>query len=252
MFVKLLTISVLSGLFLTACGKVEVRKYTEVVQLPERPDASRQAPRQPQESDPMRAAPLTVEPIPSNMPDDHPTLTGEFAEASAPPTSQMIPPASGPNSMLGREGEVPPPPKATDIVWELPEGWTERAGSGMRIAEFLPDSEVEDGLVTLIALGPGAGGLEANVSRWRAQVGLPPQGESQTLQVEGKRTFTFVTFARESREAELPLTTTAAIYSLGDRTLFLKFTGPTDYVTDHKLDFLELAGSLDQQTESMP
>lgn len=248
MFVKLLTISVLSGLFLTACGKVEVREYTEVVQLPERPDASPQAP----ESDPMRAAPLSVEPIPENMPDDHPTLTGEFAQTPAPSTPPMMQPGAGPNSMLGREGEVPPPPKATDIVWELPEGWTERAGSGMRIAEFLPDAGVEDGLVTLIALGPGAGGLEANVSRWRGQVGLPPQGESQTLQVEGKRTFTFVTFARESREAGLPLTTAAAVYSLGDRTLFLKFTGPTDFVTDHKLDFLELAGSLDQRSESTP
>lgn len=246
MLVKLLTISVFSGLFLTACGKVEVREYTEVVQLPERPEAPRQAP----ESDPMRAAPLSVEPIPSNMPDDHPTLTGDLPQASDPSTPPMMSPVSGPNSMLGRESEVPPPPAATDIVWELPEGWSVRAGSGMRIAEFLPDAEVTDGLVTLIALGPGAGGLDANVSRWRVQVGLSPQGESQTLQVEGKKNFTFVTFARESRDAGLPLTTTAAIYSLGDRTLFLKFTGPTGFVTEHKLDFLELAGSLDQQTEA--
>ncbi|MDA3873634.1 MAG: hypothetical protein PF795_06710, partial [Kiritimatiellae bacterium] len=227
MFVKLLTIPVLSGLFLTGCGKVEVREYTEVVQLPERPDLQRQAP----VVDPMRAAPLSVAPIPENMPADHPALPADISRAtapSAPSAPPMMPPASsGPNSMLGREGEVPPPPKATDIVWELPEGWTERAGSGMRIAEFLPDSDVADGLVTLIALGPGAGGLEANTTRWRGQVGLPPRGESETLQVEGKQQFTFVTFARESREAGLPLTTAAAIYSLEDRTLFLKFTGPT-------------------------
>ncbi|MEX2381645.1 MAG: hypothetical protein WD490_04625 [Opitutales bacterium] len=249
MFVKLLTILLLSGLFLTACGKVEVREYVEVVQVPERPDALRQAP----ESDPMRAAPLTVEPIPENMPADHPPLAGGPSQMAAPSNPPMrMPPASGPNSMLGREGEVPPPPNATDIVWGLPEGWTERTGSGMRIAEFLPDSEVKDGLVTLIALGPGAGGLEANVSRWRGQVGLPPQGESETLRVEGKQPFTFVTFARESREAGLPLTTAAAIYSLGDRTLFLKFTGPTDFVLDHKLDFLELAGSLDRRAEETP
>jgi hypothetical protein len=246
MFVKILTISIFSAVFLTACGRrVKVREYVEEVQMPERPASA-------PSDNPMRAAPLTVEAVPENMPPDHPPITGELPQLASPPVPAMPSTAAGPNSMLGREGEVPPPPSATDIVWELPEGWTDRAGSGMRIAEFLPDPTVTDGVITLIALGPAAGGLDANVSRWRAQVGLPPQGESELLEIEGKRRFTFVTLARESRDAGLPLTTAAAIYSLDDRTLFLKFTGPTAFVTEHKIDFLELAGTLDQQAEESP
>jgi len=239
LIVKYLTI-ITGFLFLTGCGRQpEIREYVEVVQMP--PQARRQV--QQATQDPMRAAPLSVEPVPENMPADHPTLTGELADQLAAAS------ASGPNAMRGRESEVPPPPAAGDLTWTLPRGWTERPGSGMRVAEFTPDPDVRDALVTLIALGPVAGTTEANIQRWRQQVGLPPQGESETLEVQGREQFTFVTFARESRDAGLPQTTSAAIYVLGDRTIFLKFTGPTEFVTEHKIDFLELAGSLTLQPD---
>lgn len=212
-----------------------------MVQLPERPQ-----PAPPRiagvPEDPMRAAPLTVAPIPENLPPDHPTLEGMH-----PSMGSGMGAGAGSNMMAGRESEVPPPPEVTDLAWELPEGWVARGGSGMRIAEFVPGHGHEGVLVTLIALSGGAGSMDANVARWRGQIGLSPQGESDIQPIKGQLPFEFLTLVAESRAAGQSQTIIAAIYPQETRTLFLKFMGPTDVVADHKLDFLQLAGSLVQK-----
>jgi hypothetical protein len=270
MTVKILTISLFLSLLLSGCGRQpEIRTYTEVVQMPE--SASPRPPSQMEEmpdiAEMLRAAPLEVEAVPENMPADHPTLTGQFpvrdiemhsAEdghdhgtmpmPGAPAVSSS--PAGDPNAMVGRESEVPPPPEAGDLTWDLPPGWTARAGSGLRVAEFVPNDVPPGTVVTLIALSGPGGDADANIARWRRQVGLSPMGESNVQTIEGKLTFLFMTLVEESREAKLPTSTIAAIYRLGDRSVFLKFMGPTDLVAAHKLDFLQLAGSLRVEGES--
>ena len=224
-----------SLLFLSACSrKVEVREYVEVVQLPQqsRPQMASQS------QDPMRAAPLTVAPTMANLPADHPTLEGMH-----PP---MAGGGGGPNVMAGRESEVPPAPEVTGLSWTLPKGWTHKAGSGMRIAEFYPDPQNAASVVTLIALSGSAGSMDANMSRWRGQVGLDPNQKVPLQHLDGKMHFEFITFVDESKKLQKPQTIIAAIYQQPQRTLFLKFMGPTETVAAHKIDFLELADSLDQ------
>lgn len=251
MTVKHLTILSFSALLFTSCGrKAEVREYVEIVQRPASPETPpvAQLP-----EDPMRAAPLTVEPVPANLPPDHPTMV-----EIAPPTENSslrraptagVPGASaaGPNVMAGRESEVPPPPKVENLTWDLPPGWKMNPGKGMRIAEFYPEPENPQALVTLIALSGGAGSMDANIARWRAQIGLSRTGASRIQHIDGKQHFEFLTLVQESQDLNLPQSITAAIYQQRDRTLFLKFMGPTEIVAAHKLDFLQLAGSLDQK-----
>ncbi|WFB34597.1 hypothetical protein P3T73_10530 [Kiritimatiellota bacterium B12222] len=236
MSVKHLTIPVFAVLFLSSCGsQVEVREYVEVVQLPQQ---SRMMPPQvATPTDPMRAAPLSVAPTMDNLPADHPSLEG------------MHPPmgAAGANVMAGREGEVPAAPVVDDVAWELPPGWESKAGSGMRIAEFYPEPDKPQALVTLIALSGSAGSMPANISRWRGQVGLNPTTEMDITHLDGKQHFEFITFVDESISLGKEQTIIAAIYQQPSRTLFLKFMGPTDIVAAHKLDFLQLAGSLDEK-----
>jgi len=238
--VKLLTISFFSILLFSACGrKVEVRDYVEVVQRPEQPQTAPQIASA--STDPMRAAPLTVEAIPENLPADHPTLQGRL-----PPSAG----GAGPNVMAGRESEVAPAPEVTDLSWDLPPGWKENPGNGMRIAEFYPEPDKPEGLVTLIALSGGAGSLQANVARWRGQIGLDPKGTSDIQHLDGKEHFEFLTLVKESQSMEKPQSLIAAIYQQSGRTLFLKFMGPTEIVASHKIDFLQLASSLDQKETS--
>ncbi len=62
-------------------------------------------------------------------------------------------------------------------TWTLPEGWTQEAGSGMRFAtvKMDPTHDVE---LSVSQLEGDAGGLLANVNRWRSQLNLPPLGEN--------------------------------------------------------------------------
>lgn len=155
-----------------------------------------------------------------------------------------MPGTKGPSSMVGRESEVPPPPEVKDLSWELPPKWVEKAGSGLRIAEFYPEPDQPEAVVTLIALSGAAGSLESNVSRWRGQVGLDPQGASDLQHLDGKMHFEFLTLVEESRKVGREQSIIAAIYQQPTRTLFLKFMGPTEVVASHKIDFLQLAASM--------
>ncbi|MDF3127898.1 hypothetical protein P0Y35_01685 [Kiritimatiellaeota bacterium B1221] len=223
-------------IFLSACSrKVEVREYVEVVQLPpqSRPQMASQS------QDPMRAGPLSVAPTLENLPADHPTLDG------------MHPPVAGggagPNMMMGRESEVPPAPEVTGLSWTVPAGWTHKNGGGMRLAEFYPDPENAAAVVTLIPLSGSAGSMDANIARWRGQVGLDPSQKVPLQHIDGKMHFEYITFLDESQKGQQAQTIIAAIYQQPQRTLFLKFMGPTETVASFESDFLKLAASLDQQ-----
>jgi hypothetical protein len=238
MSVKNFTI-LLFPVLLAACGRQpNVRTYVETVQLPP-PRPAVAAPAMPGD---MRAAPLTVEPIPENMPANHPTLTGNNSA-----------PAPGANVMQGRENEVPPALAAGDLSWELPQGWRSLPASGMRLAAFAPESADENTLVTLIILPASAGTLESQIARWREQVALPAENTHAPISLQGKLPYVLVNLVAESAAAELPLSTIGAIYDLpGNRRAYLKFMGKTGQLIDNKGGFLQLAGSLALQEGATP
>jgi hypothetical protein len=67
---------------------------------------------------------------------------------------------------------------AAGLVYDTPEGWTEKPGSMMRDINFTfgPNGEGE----CYVARLPGAGGgLAANVNRWRGQMAAAPLSEEE-------------------------------------------------------------------------
>lgn len=68
-------------------------------------------------------------------------------------------------------------PKTGPPTWETPEGWTERAASGMRLATLLVPTEAGELELSVIGL-PLVGDWKAqtldNLNRWRGQMGQPP------------------------------------------------------------------------------
>lgn len=67
---------------------------------------------------------------------------------------------------------------STNLAWTTPSGWVELAPSNMRAANFrvAGDANAE---CYLTLLAGDAGGLAANVNRWRAQLSLPPLPASE-------------------------------------------------------------------------
>jgi hypothetical protein len=258
MFVKMFTLFA-AGAMLASCGRSpKIRVYLEEIQVPPpSPPLSRGSlpeslpPDHPLRS--LQAPPLTVDPLPENLPPGHPTLEMAGLPALTDPNLPAPPlpsPGTSAAPMLGRESEVPPPPSARDLLWELPAGWRQIPGGGMRLASFVIDGDESGAITTLIVLGSAAGGLDANITRWRAERGLPPEPPQPPLRVGGRMEFTFVDFVSESIEAGDELTTVGAIFDLGDRTAFLKFVGPPSVVAPQRVAFLQLAGSLNRVEET--
>lgn len=62
---------------------------------------------------------------------------------------------------------------------DVPKGWIEGKPSGNRIFEFQAGESNQAPVVTLTMLGEQAGGLGANINRWRQQAGLEPLSDEE-------------------------------------------------------------------------
>ena len=149
----------------------------------------------------------------------------------------------------------PPPRQATEepsgglsIRYDLPEGWTDRGGSGMRLATLLIGDPELRREVTVI---PAAGTLRSNVERWQGQLGGPAEGvgaavdgvlaAATTLDVDGvEATVVHLPPAVEGGEAIL-----GAMIPLDDSAaLFVKFKGAADVATDQRAAFEKFVASI--------
>lgn len=155
---------------------------------------------------------------------------------------------SAPSGELPHERVMPPSgtvapalppghPPMSAYAWELPEGWSEIEATPMRIGNFRLDASDESECYVAVLTG-AAGGVEANVNRWRRQMGqsdLAPEeiaalpsmealGNQATL-VEIPGAFTGMDGRQQSDSLLLGL-----ICPMDDGTLFVKMTGPKDAV----------------------
>jgi hypothetical protein len=142
-------------------------------------------------------------------------------------------PGAGPD-MAGGEGKP---------TWQVPAGWSEQPPSAMRIGSFAVTGE--NGAkadVSVIKLGGMAGGVLANVNRWRSQLGLPPVEESGldkliTTQDVGGVKVTFVDLSGQSVETGQKARLLAAIVPQADGTWFYKMVGNDQLVGQQRAAF---------------
>ncbi len=136
--------------------------------------------------------------------------------------------------------------------WVTPAGWNEMPGDGLRVARFgLPGG----GESTLVVLAGDAGGAEANVRRWLAQLGLdlPPERVRSLLDdaasVRGDLDFTLFDFTPlvAGRDATAFL---AAIAPVGGQTMFVKAEAPAGVLGAQRAAFIELLNSLGPESST--
>jgi hypothetical protein len=135
------------------------------------------------------------------------------------------------------------PPK-DDFVWTLPEGWRRGPDKPMRAATFYagPGETLE----CYIAVFPGeAGGVLANVNRWRGQLDLPPLSESDvaslaSIPMLGRNA---VLVEGEGKGAAL----VGAACPGPDRSVFVKMSGPPELVKTQRAAFLAFCASLEER-----
>jgi len=146
--------------------------------------------------------------------------------------------------MAASAAEAPesPRPGGLPIAWSVPAGWTERAGSDMRVATLIPPSGKGQAELSIVQLSGDAGGALANVNRWRGQLGLEPvsslAGQTATVGTPAGKTLV-VDLTGGEGQAML-----AAILKDGDARWFFKLAGPVPAVAGLKADFHAFLGSL--------
>src|SRR5688572_18194483 len=66
------------------------------------------------------------------------------------------------------------------LTWTAPSTWKAQAPTAMRLASFaIPTKAGKDLDFSVVMLSGEAGGLLANVNRWRGQIQLPPLTQAQ-------------------------------------------------------------------------
>lgn len=148
-----------------------------------------------------------------------------------------------------------PQPRAAGALalsYDVPDGWTDRGASGMRLASLTIDGPEGGHEVTVI---PAAGTLEANVSRWIGQ--LEPSATPEALvektarvlaeskkQPVGDTEATMLALMDEDAEDTDEVILGAMIPLDGAASLFVKFKGPAKVARRERESFARFVSSL--------
>jgi hypothetical protein len=144
---------------------------------------------------------------------------------------------------------APGAPSSDKPAWDVPKGWQEQAPSSMRLATFqVTGSNGANADVSVIKLGGMAGGMLANVNRWRSQLGLQPLDEAEvqklvsTHEANGNKV-TIVDLNGRSVESGQPARLLAAIVPRPGATWFYKMLGNDELVAQQKAAFIKFVDS---------
>ena len=104
-------------------------------------------------------------------------------DASKTPAKQELPAGHPPINGGQMPAMQAAAPEGAAIRWEVPAGWKQVPGSGMRFATLQMSEEDPALALTVIPLAGQSGSLVANVNRWEGQLGLPSTPEAQLSKV---------------------------------------------------------------------
>lgn len=146
----------------------------------------------------------------------------------------------------------PNAPPEHPLVWKTPEGWSEKPVAQMRLIDlrFGPNEEGE----CYVSAMPGpAGGLAANINRWRGQMGQPELTEDEINKLSRKIFLTapahFITIDGDFKGMGDETVKTGyrmlgIIHQASELTIFVKMTGPKALVEQNTAAFETFCSSV--------
>lgn len=157
-----------------------------------------------------------------NLPPDHPPIGGSAAApAGTDMASTAVPTASG-----------------SALTWTAPAGWTPKALGSMRKGSFSIKGDGVEADLSITAFPGATGGLEANLNRWRGQLGLAPASAEEVTKAVEKfeaNGLQFIVVDYVGNGSRL----LGAVVPYGGNSWFFKLTGPDALVAGQKAAYLE-------------
>jgi len=152
-----------------------------------------------------------------------------------------------------KEEAAPVPTAAAGALrWTTPAGWAEQPASGMRVGSFLVTGKNGNQAdVSVVSLSGEAGGMLANVNRWRDQIGLPALDEAalkknvKEIAPGGRRMFLVDFTSRDNLILDkFKKRVLAAVWPDGETTWFIKMMGEEATVEEARPALLKFLESL--------
>jgi hypothetical protein len=172
---------------------------------------------------------------------------------------------TGPSAVVAEERErflelaksfrAAEPPAATEseggLGWDAPQEWEKRPDQRMRIVTYAPRGTTGTECYITV-LGGAGGGVEANLNRWRQQMGQPPLDERALAALEAIRVLD-----RDARLIEVAGNFTdmqgnqvqgagllGVVCPIDGALLTIKMTGPSDVIAKERDRFVAFCRSL--------
>lgn len=180
-------------------------------------------------------------------------------------TPSDSPPVSAAASGVARpdlpapQAVVPQAQSKPALKWQAPEGWQDAGPKGFRLANFGVGAAGEAECYVTVLDGTG-GGVELNVNRWRAQLGLPEASPDELAALPkipmlgGEAVFVDIagTYGAPGDEAHTGIKAARQDYGLlgaiivrENDAVFVKMTGPLEAVSAERANFTAFAASLE-------
>lgn len=147
----------------------------------------------------------------------------------------------------------PTRPARPPLRYEAPAGWTDRGGSGMRLATLEIGGQGSGHEVTVI---PAAGSLEANVARWLGQLdpAASPEvlaeraaaalGSADTVDVDGVKATVVALLGEHDASPDAEAILAAVIPTDDSSALFVKFKGPAGVARRERDAFVRFVSTI--------
>jgi len=173
-----------------------------------------------------------------------PALPTDSPNPSLPPGHPDISSASSAAPPASAASALP------QLTWKTPDGWTEIPPSEMRVASFkVTGADGKSADVSVIPLPGLAGNDDANVNRWRGQVGLSPvspeelQKITENVEAAGQPAQLYDIAGQNPGNAEAERIL-GVIQHRDDMAWFFKMTGDAGLVEQQKPAFIAFLKSL--------
>jgi len=152
---------------------------------------------------------------------------------------------------------APPPPADNPVQWTKPDGWNAQPLAEMRLGSFKVDGSNGGSADISVTAFPGeAGGLGANLNRWRGQLQLPSLGNDELASViqhtEVENVPTYLVDFQTAENNLKPSRILGAVFQTADRTWFVKMTGPPDLLESQRQKFFDFVRSFHFTSPAVP
>jgi hypothetical protein len=169
----------------------------------------------------------------------------QFGGLAAPSTMDLSKLPEGHPEIPGMNATTPPADAGNVPTWTIPDGWQPAPLSQFLIAKFsIIAADGAQAAVNVSSLAGDGGGLEANVNRWRGQLGLPAISEILTgsIDVAGGKA-QVVDFTGTDSKTGKPSRLIGAIVPQNGQTWFYKLMGDPEIVAQQKDAFMKFVES---------